>query len=57
MKGVGKQHLPDKVCVTCGRPFAWRKKWERFWQEVKFCGDRCRMNRPAQSLATKQLDD
>ncbi|MDG1055230.1 MAG: DUF2256 domain-containing protein, partial [Crocinitomicaceae bacterium] len=22
-----KQHLPEKVCATCGRPFTWRKKW------------------------------
>lgn len=46
MKGVTKQHLPEKVCVTCGRPFTWRKKWERVWDEVKFCSDRCRMRKP-----------
>ena len=28
-KAVAKQDLPSKVCVVCGRPFAWRKKWER----------------------------
>ena len=43
MKGVKKQHLPEKVCIACGRPFTWRKKWERVWDEVKFCSDRCRM--------------
>lgn len=45
MKGVKKQHLPEKVCVACNRPFAWRKKWERVWNEVKFCSDRCRANK------------
>ena len=45
MKGVKKQHLPDKPCATCGRPFTWRKKWERVWDEVKFCSDRCRMKK------------
>jgi len=42
VKGVKKQHLPSKVCVTCGRPFVWRKKWERDWESVKYCSDRCR---------------
>lgn len=37
-----KPNLPHKTCVTCGRPFAWRKKWERVWDEVKYCSDRCR---------------
>lgn len=45
MKGVKKQHLPSKPCTVCGRPFAWRKKWEKVWDDVKFCSDRCRRNR------------
>ncbi|MFM8738693.1 MAG: DUF2256 domain-containing protein, partial [Cytophagales bacterium] len=24
-----KQHLPSKTCAVCGRPFTWRKKWEK----------------------------
>ncbi|MBS1624505.1 MAG: DUF2256 domain-containing protein [Bacteroidetes bacterium] len=40
-----KQHLPEKVCAACGRPFTWRKKWERVWDEVKYCSDRCRTSR------------
>jgi hypothetical protein len=36
MRGVNKMHLPARVCVSCGRPFAWQKKWERVWQDVKF---------------------
>ena len=42
MKGVKKQHQPSKVCKTCGRPFVWRKKWERDWEQVLYCSDRCR---------------
>lgn len=45
MKGVKKQHLPEKTCLACGRPFTWRKKWERVWIDVKFCSDRCRMGK------------
>ncbi|WP_344827707.1 DUF2256 domain-containing protein [Rurimicrobium arvi] len=42
MKRVKKGDLPEKICATCGRPFSWRKKWERVWDEVCYCSDRCR---------------
>jgi hypothetical protein len=41
-----KADLPTKTCATCGRPFTWRKKWARVWDEVKYCSDRCRGARP-----------
>ena len=37
---------PDKTCATCGRRIEWRKKWERCWDEVKFCSDACRRRKP-----------
>jgi hypothetical protein len=40
-----KSDLPAKPCVVCGRPFTWRKKWEKVWDEVKFCSDACRMRK------------
>ncbi len=39
-----KPHLPTKTCAVCQRPFAWRKKWARDWDQVRYCSDRCRMN-------------
>lgn len=36
----------DKTCATCGRRITWRKKWERDWEHVKYCSDRCRRHRP-----------
>ncbi|WP_027482785.1 DUF2256 domain-containing protein [Deinococcus pimensis] len=33
---------PSKVCVACGRPFTWRRKWARDWENVRYCSDRCR---------------
>ncbi|KCZ93552.1 hypothetical protein HHI_09157 [Hyphomonas hirschiana VP5] len=44
-KATAKKDLPSKTCPTCGRPFSWRKKWERVWEEVKYCSDRCRKKR------------
>ncbi|WP_243760130.1 DUF2256 domain-containing protein [Deinococcus radiodurans] len=23
-------------------PFSWRKKWERDWDNVRYCSERCR---------------
>ena len=45
MRGVKKQNLPTKICIVCKKPFAWRKKWEKVWEEVTFCSDRCRNNK------------
>lgn len=36
----------DKTCVTCGRRIQWRKKWERDWDEVRYCSAACRRHRP-----------
>ncbi|WP_074397038.1 MULTISPECIES: DUF2256 domain-containing protein [unclassified Halomonas] len=36
-----QHHLPQKNCVQCQRPFTWRKKWARCWDEVRYCSKRC----------------
>ena len=33
----------DKTCAACGRRIEWRKKWERDWDEVRYCSKACRM--------------
>lgn len=35
----------DKTCVSCGRRIAWRAKWARSWDEVRYCSDACRRRR------------
>ncbi|QLE02075.1 DUF2256 domain-containing protein [Galbibacter sp. BG1] len=40
-----KSHLPVKICETCKRPFTWRKKWERDWENVKYCSQKCKKNK------------
>jgi hypothetical protein len=42
MKTVKKENLPVKICIVCERPFSWRKKWAKVWQDVKYCSDKCR---------------
>ncbi|MDE0772224.1 MAG: DUF2256 domain-containing protein [Salibacteraceae bacterium] len=40
-----KGQLPTKVCPVCKLSFEWRKKWERSWEEVKYCSERCRRSK------------
>ncbi|MAJ94171.1 MAG: hypothetical protein CMH01_01330 [Marinovum sp.] len=42
MKMQKKQNLPQKLCIVCQRPFSWRKKWEKVWDEVKYCSQKCK---------------
>jgi hypothetical protein len=46
-RGVKKENLPSKICVTCHRPFTWRKKWERSWEEITTCSKSCNAKRRA----------
>jgi len=40
-----KSYLDSKICPVCGREFSWRKKWERNWEEIKYCSEKCRRNK------------
>ncbi|WP_370273044.1 DUF2256 domain-containing protein [Flavobacterium sp. GSP6] len=33
------------MCMVCNRPFSWRKKWEKVWNEVKYCSEKCKRNK------------
>jgi hypothetical protein len=54
VKKVSKGNLPSKICIVCQRPFTWRKKWERVWDDVKYCSDRCRDSRPTSGNRTQK---
>ncbi|MBL9076554.1 MAG: DUF3253 domain-containing protein [Planctomycetes bacterium] len=34
-----------KLCASCGRRFAWRRRWARCWEAVRHCSDACRRHR------------
>ncbi|WP_206186194.1 DUF2256 domain-containing protein [Thauera propionica] len=44
-----KSDLPTKRCACCGRPFTWRKRWEKDWDAVRYCSERCRRERRAEA--------
>ena len=37
-----KVNLPQKICPVYKKPFTWRKKWEKDWDNVVYCSERCR---------------
>jgi len=45
---IKKQNLPEKICPVCKRPFMWRKKWAKNWDEVTYCSERCRRDKGKQ---------
>ncbi|MEO7801235.1 MAG: DUF2256 domain-containing protein [Ginsengibacter sp.] len=45
MKNVFLNKSTSKDCVVCNRPFSWRKKWEKVWDDVKYCSEKCKRNR------------
>ncbi|MEZ5882968.1 MAG: DUF2256 domain-containing protein [Paracoccaceae bacterium] len=47
MKARRKSDLPAKICAICKRPFTWRRKWARDWDQVRYCSERCRGARGA----------
>ncbi|MEN8885010.1 MAG: DUF2256 domain-containing protein [Winogradskyella sp.] len=47
-KGIKKQNLPQKTCLVCSKPFTWRKKWERDWDNIKYCSEKCKRNKTTQ---------
>ncbi|WP_353292612.1 DUF2256 domain-containing protein [Synechococcus sp. M16CYN] len=35
------QH-PPKICPVCKLPFKYRKAWNKCWDKVIYCSERCR---------------
>lgn len=49
----------SKTCASCGRRIEWRKKWERDWDQVRYCSQACRkhgVTRTDQELQTAIVD-
>lgn len=44
-KRILKENLPTKICPSCGLSFTWRKKWEKNWDNIKYCSEKCRSNK------------
>ncbi|HEU0102030.1 MAG TPA: DUF2256 and DUF3253 domain-containing protein [Mycobacteriales bacterium] len=46
-RSSGPATPPPKTCATCGRTITWRRKWERDWDDVRYCSTGCRQHRPS----------
>ena len=42
---LGSMPPEPKTCQSCGRTIEWRKKWERDWDQVRYCSDACRRHK------------
>ncbi|WP_339660278.1 DUF2256 domain-containing protein [Croceibacter atlanticus] len=40
-----KSNLPYKTCPVCKLDYVWRKKWEKNWESVIYCSEKCRKNK------------
>jgi len=45
-----------KICASCGRKISFRKKWQKNWDEIKYCSDRCRKNKVDDDYELKILE-
>lgn len=48
--------MQEKICKNCGRKFSWRKKWERDWEQVKYCSKKCQSGQDKTELKLKILE-
>lgn len=53
MPNSQQQNLPTKTCPVCKRDFAWRKKWARDWENVKYCSKACAKKGAAESESVR----
>lgn len=44
-----------KICKACGRNIGPRKKWEKNWDDIKYCSERCRRNKRPRSFEKEIL--
>jgi len=42
MPEKSRSPFPEKTCAACGRTFAWRRKWAKDWENVRYCSAACR---------------
>ncbi|MCR9092575.1 MAG: DUF2256 and DUF3253 domain-containing protein [bacterium] len=35
----------DRFCRRCGRRIEWRRKWASEWDQIAYCGEKCRRNK------------
>ncbi|MFY8056548.1 MAG: DUF2256 domain-containing protein [Planctomycetaceae bacterium] len=50
-----KSPLPEKICVACGRPYKWRRRWARDWDNVKYCSERCRRSKHSADTPSPEI--
>jgi hypothetical protein len=52
-----KIRFTDETMLHLWPPFTWRKKWEKTWDEVRFCSQKCRSQKNAIRFHEKTEED
>ncbi|MEQ8515412.1 MAG: DUF2256 domain-containing protein [Chromatocurvus sp.] len=57
-RGRGRPPRAEKTCPVCERPFTWRARWRRNWDEIVYCSRRCasQRRRLQENAATGRTD-
>ena len=45
----------EKVCKVSKKPFTWRKKWKKDWEQVLYCSERCRRSKNRVKYDTSEM--
>ncbi|CEH18206.1 Uncharacterised conserved protein UCP037205 [Ceraceosorus bombacis] len=51
-----QHHQVPKPCHTCARVITPRAKWERNWDEIRFCSSSCKSQRPGKLVRWQASD-
>jgi hypothetical protein len=46
----------EKICAVCGRKIEMRKKWVNTWDQIKYCGEKCRRSKKSTQYEDKILE-
>ena len=46
----------SKICEHCGRVIEYRKKWSLNWEQIKYCGEKCRRSKNAPNFESELLE-
>lgn len=51
-----KRNTETKTCAICGRSIEYRKKWTAYWDEIKYCSEKCRRNKNGENFESQILE-
>ena len=44
-QSTSQSQKETKLCASCGRSFGYQKRWEKTWEDVRYCSSSCRKDK------------